>query len=155
MRAVALETGQWLEDFTRQAAVAPWMQQLREYAFQRFAETGFPTTHDEEWRFTNVAPIARARFVHATAVPLVTDAPAGPEPDVAETYLGKLASFRENPFVALNTAFLEEVVLIQVPRGAMVEKPIRIDYSSADGAHTAPRALIVLGADAHCTIVEN
>jgi Fe-S cluster assembly protein SufD len=131
------------------------MQQLREYAFQRFAETGFPTTHDEEWRFTNVAPIARARFVHATAVPLVTDAPAGPEPDVAETYLGKLASFRENPFVALNTAFLEEVVLIQVPRGAMVEKPIRIDYSSADGAHTAPRALIVLGADAHCTIVEN
>ena len=60
MRAVALETGQWLEDFTRQAAVAPWMQQLREYAFQRFAETGFPTTHDEEWRFTNVAPIARA-----------------------------------------------------------------------------------------------
>jgi Fe-S cluster assembly protein SufD len=37
----------------------------------------------------------------------------------------------------------------------MVEKPIRIDYSSADGAHTAPRALIVLGADAHCTIVEN
>ena len=29
---------------------------------QRFAELGFPTTHDEEWRFTNVAPIARTNF---------------------------------------------------------------------------------------------
>ena len=35
--------------------------ELREAAFQRFAELGFPTTHDEEWRFTNVAPIARTR----------------------------------------------------------------------------------------------
>ena len=24
--------------------------------------SAFPTTHDEEWRFTNVAPIARTRF---------------------------------------------------------------------------------------------
>ena len=62
MSAVAEQTGQWLEEFTKQAAVAPWMQQLREDAFQRFAELGFPTTHDEEWRFTNVAPIARAKF---------------------------------------------------------------------------------------------
>jgi len=29
---------------------------------ERFAELGFPTTHDEEWRFTNVAAIARAAF---------------------------------------------------------------------------------------------
>jgi Fe-S cluster assembly protein SufD len=155
MIAVAEQTGQWLAEFTRQSAVAPWMQQLREDAFQRFAELGFPTTHDEDWRFTNVAPIARARFVHATSVPLITDAPAGPEPNLSETYLGKLASFRENAFVALNTAFLQDVVVIQVPRGAMLEKPIRIDYTGIESAHTAPRTLIVVGADAHCTIVES
>jgi Fe-S cluster assembly protein SufD len=155
MSAVAEQTGQWLAEFTRQDKVAPWMQELRESAFQRFAELGFPTTHDEEWRFTNVAPIARAQFVHATSVPLVTGVPAGPEANLAEQYLGKLASFRDNAFVALNTAFLRDAVVIQVPRGAVIDKPIRIEYTGADGVHTAPRALIVVGPDAHCTIVES
>ena len=40
----------------------PGSKPLRERAFARFAELGFPTTHDEEWRFTNVAPIARTTF---------------------------------------------------------------------------------------------
>ena len=29
--------------------------ELRQNAFARFCEVGFPTTHDEDWRFTNVA----------------------------------------------------------------------------------------------------
>ena len=39
-----------------------WLRNLREEGFARFCETGFPTTHDEDWRFTNVAPIARTQF---------------------------------------------------------------------------------------------
>jgi Fe-S cluster assembly protein SufD len=39
-----------------------WLKKLRDEAFARFAEVGFPTTHDEDWRFTNVAPIARTAF---------------------------------------------------------------------------------------------
>ncbi len=35
-----------------------WLQSLRQDAFARFSETGFPTTHDEDWRFTNVAAVA-------------------------------------------------------------------------------------------------
>ena len=31
----------------------------------RFAALGFPTVRDEEWRFTNVAPIARTEFTVA------------------------------------------------------------------------------------------
>ena len=38
------------------------LQTLRELAFAAFTTTGFPTTRDEEWRFTNVAPIADAPF---------------------------------------------------------------------------------------------
>jgi Fe-S cluster assembly protein SufD len=51
-------------DFQRRAAGRnlPWLRTLREDAFARFAEAGFPTTHDEDWRFTNVAPIARTQF---------------------------------------------------------------------------------------------
>jgi Fe-S cluster assembly protein SufD len=47
-------------------AVAPaspaWVKERREAAAKRFAETGYPTTRQEDWRFTNVAPIADAKF---------------------------------------------------------------------------------------------
>ncbi|MCH9036424.1 MAG: Fe-S cluster assembly protein SufD [Chloroflexi bacterium] len=39
------------------------MRRIREEAITRFKETGFPTPRDEDWKYTNVAPIARARFV--------------------------------------------------------------------------------------------
>ncbi|HSF29698.1 MAG TPA: Fe-S cluster assembly protein SufD [Candidatus Tectomicrobia bacterium] len=39
-----------------------WTQPLREAAIARFAELGFPTTRQEEWKYTNVAPIARVPF---------------------------------------------------------------------------------------------
>ena len=40
----------------------PWLRRLREDALAFFCKTGFPTTHDEDWRFTNVSAIARTRF---------------------------------------------------------------------------------------------
>ncbi len=39
---------------------------LRRAALARFEELGFPTTRDEEWRFTNVNPIARTNFLPAS-----------------------------------------------------------------------------------------
>jgi len=36
---------------------------MRRAALERFVDLGFPTTRDEEWRFTNIAPIARTPFV--------------------------------------------------------------------------------------------
>src|ERR1035438_7554622 len=62
MTAVAEQAGAWLEHFTNQPPAPAVVQPLRDAAFARFAELGFPTTHNEEWRFTNVAPIARTRF---------------------------------------------------------------------------------------------
>jgi len=40
----------------------PWLRQLREDAITRFERMGFPTTHDEGWRHTNVAPISKFPF---------------------------------------------------------------------------------------------
>ena len=39
-----------------------WLLPLRQAGLARFAELGFPTLQDEDWRFTNVAPIARLPF---------------------------------------------------------------------------------------------
>ena len=47
---------------TRFAGVPTWLHTIRAVAMDRFAEFGFPTTRDEEWRFTNVAPLLRVPF---------------------------------------------------------------------------------------------
>lgn len=56
----------YLDKFTelqkRQGDQPGWLRNLREDAFARFCEVGFPTTHDEDWRFTNVSPIAKTEF---------------------------------------------------------------------------------------------
>ena len=40
----------------------PWLRKLRQTGFSRFAETGFPTARDEDWRFTNLSAIAQTPF---------------------------------------------------------------------------------------------
>ncbi|HEX8708658.1 MAG TPA: Fe-S cluster assembly protein SufD [Pyrinomonadaceae bacterium] len=39
-----------------------WLEQLRERAFGSFERSGFPSINNEEWKYTNVAPIAKAQF---------------------------------------------------------------------------------------------
>ncbi|HEX5474197.1 MAG TPA: Fe-S cluster assembly protein SufD [Vicinamibacterales bacterium] len=49
-----------------------WLETLRAQAASRFAALGVPTVRDEEWRFTNAAPIASAGFELAADVPVST-----------------------------------------------------------------------------------
>jgi Fe-S cluster assembly protein SufD len=42
-----------------------WIESLRTAALNHFNQTGYPTRKQEEWRFTNVDPIARSKFVPA------------------------------------------------------------------------------------------
>lgn len=44
-----------------------WLSRLRAAAQDRFSATGFPSPRDEEWKYTNVAPIERKLFKPATA----------------------------------------------------------------------------------------
>ncbi len=39
-----------------------WLRTLRQGAFDRFLAAGFPTTRDEDWRFTNISPITQTNF---------------------------------------------------------------------------------------------
>jgi Fe-S cluster assembly protein SufD len=39
-----------------------WLRTMREDALARFDEVGFPTTRDEEWRFTSVTPVTRLPY---------------------------------------------------------------------------------------------
>src|SRR5919109_3586517 len=71
MTQVADSLDRYLPEFERADAAwadgAPtWLTRARQHASDRFQSLGFPTTNDEEWRFTSVAPIAEARFTLAT-----------------------------------------------------------------------------------------
>jgi len=59
------ETEPYLEIFERSSKPPQqpaWLFPLRKAAIASFAEQGFPTIQHEDWRYTNVAPIARLPF---------------------------------------------------------------------------------------------
>ncbi|HEY2951730.1 MAG TPA: Fe-S cluster assembly protein SufD [Verrucomicrobiae bacterium] len=59
------ETGVYWEKFEQLEKIAhdpAWVRSARKAGISRFAELGFPTLQDEDWRFTNIAPIARLPF---------------------------------------------------------------------------------------------
>ncbi len=52
----------------RTAGVIPgWVERLRESAMDRFEQLGFPSVKEEEWKYTNVAPISRMSFAPVIA----------------------------------------------------------------------------------------
>jgi Fe-S cluster assembly protein SufD len=176
---------------------------LRAVAIDRFGELGFPTLRDEEWRFTNLAPLVqipfrpashfdlpadearkleqvafsagdrcRIVFVNGRHAPKLSVRGALPDnvivdslatvlqahPDWAEPYLARHAGFEQNPFVALNTAFLHEGAFVSIPRGQVVETPIQIVFvSTTRGEPTVshPRNLILAGVNSQATVIES
>jgi len=60
-----------VEKFSQFESAAPqpkWLALLRKAGLASFADQGFPTLHDEDWRFTNVSPIAKLNFQLAKEV---------------------------------------------------------------------------------------
>jgi Fe-S cluster assembly protein SufD len=47
---------------SRRGGEPSWLRRLRENAFERFERIGFPSVKEEEWKYTNVVAIGRARF---------------------------------------------------------------------------------------------
>jgi Fe-S cluster assembly protein SufD len=56
--------GERFEQFERGGGASDpsWLKALRKDAFARFAALGFPTTRQEDWRYTSVLPIAQGAF---------------------------------------------------------------------------------------------
>jgi Fe-S cluster assembly protein SufD len=179
-----------------------WTQQLRKAAIARFAELGFPTTRQEEWKYTNVAPIARTPFRPArrTASASASDAlaaatipalvcvqlvflnghyvpelsiqqalPQGVEvgslalalssrPSWLEAHLARYASFEDQAFVALNTAFMHDGAYIYVPRDSVVDVPIHLVFLSlphGEAMVSHPRNLLVVEDSAQARVIES
>jgi Fe-S cluster assembly protein SufD len=74
-----------------------WLRATRRSAAAAFERLGFPTTRDEEWRFTNVAPIADQAFVPA---PVVSVAPRDAAPFLVPGASGPVLYFVNGRYAA-------------------------------------------------------
>ena len=93
MNPAMKETDAYLETFERfepQAKQPLWVFPLRKAGIARFAELGFPTLQQEDWRFTNVAPIAKLPFKPVFEVSRDSLTREG----IAEFTFGRLAASR-------------------------------------------------------------
>ncbi len=77
-------------------------------------------------------------------------------PELVEPYLGQHVDLESNPFVALNTAFLYDGVLLHIPRNVVITDPVHIVLvSRGSGVVTHPRILVVAGESSEATILES
>lgn len=77
--------------------------------------------------------------------------------DVASVtqHLGQLARHQNNPFVALNTAFMQEGAGIVISDNIAVSAPIHILFlATQQGVTACPRCLLVAGAGSSVTLIE-
>jgi Fe-S cluster assembly protein SufD len=70
-KAGSIET--YREEFARLPVGPEWLQSLRKQGIARFEVLGFPTTKNEDWHFTSVAPIAERSFRLSTVSELNGD----------------------------------------------------------------------------------
>jgi Fe-S cluster assembly protein SufD len=79
-------------------------------------------------------------------------------PELVQAHLAQVATFQEQTFVALNTAFMHDGVVLHLSAGTVLERPVHIlhivDARGAGGV-AYPRTLAVLGANADATLVES
>src|ERR671924_1475345 len=49
-----------------------WFINLRETASERYEQLDFPTTHDEEWKYTNISPILKVPYRQSAGPAVIT-----------------------------------------------------------------------------------
>ena len=172
--------------------------ELRRGAMDAFSEIGFPDLNQEEWRFTDVSPIARTEYelapapvevgaadlepfsyrdcyqlvlVNGLLAPELSDLAGLPDSvevcglaealaagsEAVETHLGRHAAYTEHPFVALNTALWRDGVLLRVPRGVVLDKPVNVVVLGTPGDQPIaffPRILVIAEESSQLTMVE-
>lgn len=120
----------------------PSLKIARERAYDAFVDLGFPTPRLEDWKYTDVRPIA-ARVWAVASQPSVS----------VEAHLLNQFNVERNGFAALNQAFGEYHV-IRVPKETVLEDPIKVGFGGQDGVAIFPHVIVIAEAGSKATIVE-
>lgn len=179
-----------------------FVHSLRKDAIARFSKIGFPTTKDEEWKYTDVTPIARRSFK-----PIIGRTPSGltsadveqvlhgyPEwnrlvfvnghfaPELSsfaqlakgvkmgslakaikndmqliESHLGRYATYDQNAFATLSTAFLQDGAFVYVPKGLVIDQPLHLLFiaTGSDEFVANPRNLVIVEESSQVAVLES
>jgi Fe-S cluster assembly protein SufD len=165
MEAVAVRTG-YVPELLEMPGAPPWLAALRRNAFLAFEKAGFPTPHDEAWRYTGIQPITGTAWVGARAALSPVALPAGArlrllsevpgrevEPLLAKIVPGDGHRF----FAALNTASLEDAYVLEIAAGAILTEPITLEWTAPATPVpevTHPRILVLAGERSQAQVVE-
>lgn len=124
------------------------LSETRIAALAHFAAVGFPTQHDEDWKYTNAAKTAAATDWAIASHPSdLKDDPA---------FAGLLSQFdaKQDGFSALHLAFAD-IICIKIEPETVVEDPIELNFAAESGSAIFPHILIIAGAGSKATIIEN
>ena len=124
------------------------LRNFREEAFAYFAKNGFPTPRNENWKYTNVAPIGEIDWkIAAAALPTLDDGEGA-----AREILQKF-SFSRDGFAALNAAFASPV-LYRIARDTRLDAPIEITVSAIPESVIFPHVIVIAEPGSKATLIE-
>ncbi|MDR3456139.1 MAG: Fe-S cluster assembly protein SufD [Verrucomicrobiae bacterium] len=132
--------------FTSGANQPQWLLPVRKAGLASFAADGFPTLQDEDWRFTNVAPIAKLNFQFAAPVAVNGAESKALDASVFTQLPGHRLVF-VNGFYSAKLSSLKPVtggVRIESLAAALAKDAALIEKHLGQYAHTANNAFAAL-----------
>ena len=113
-----------------------WLDLVRSSAMDRFEQLGFPTVRDEEWKYTNLASLAKESFIPATDQGAVVDANGFAYPETANAHLVVVNGFlREDLSVKTGLESVEAIDLFSAAADARYNKIVRKYLARNAGYH--------------------
>ncbi len=146
--SIAVKETQFAEEFRRRIATESdqAVRLLRERAYEYFAANGFPTPRHEDWKYTNVAEIAKREWEVGKYGFAVS------ELDADALAIAERFTFDRNGFTALNMAFAEFAV-VRIPKDTVVDEPIEFDLSAPGDRAVFPHVIVIAEAGSKATLV--
>jgi Fe-S cluster assembly protein SufD len=175
------------------------IHQIRKNAISHFHNSGFPTTKDEEWKYTDISPLTEINFDFSNRIEMSESIIGQSKIEGLDAYqlifingnfrrnissLGEksnkiqIGSLREyldenngdpgtsltqfdpsklDSFSSLNTAFINDGVVISVAKNAVIDKPVHIIHISEGEGNTitTPRNLFRVAQGGQVKIIES
>ncbi len=125
-----------------------WLRELRERAFSFFTQNGFPAVKSEDWKYTNVAPIAKETW---EVTPFSSDSSSADEKSEG---IVLAFNYRRNGFAALNLAFAE-LKVIRIAKETSVAEPIELSFAADENKAIFPHVIVIAEAGSRATIIES
>jgi len=116
--------------------------------------TQLPTADEEIWRYSRIAELDLGRYQHGSLATSIEGAEqvlvAAPQPDAIEV----IGDEAPDVFAEMNRLHADPIVL-QIPRGTVIESPIVITHRvDTSGIVAFPRLVIDAGDNAEVTVIE-